>query len=57
MEGSLSQSRFDSYVKLQRELLAVERKKGPELRAAEKKKWKKLGHMGKEIRSMKERGL
>lgn len=44
-------------MKLQRELLAVERKKGPELRAAEKKKWKKLGHMGKEIRSMKERGL
>jgi len=56
-EGVLSQVRFDSYMKLQRELLAVERKKSPELKAAEKKKWKKLGHMGKEIRNIKERGL
>jgi ribosome biogenesis GTPase len=56
-EGALSQVRFDSYMKLQRELLAVERKKSPELKAAEKKKWKKLGHMGKEIRNIKERGL
>jgi hypothetical protein len=42
---------------LQRELLAVERKKNPELKAAEKNKWRKLGHLANEIRNMKERGL
>lgn len=56
-EGTLSQIRFESYVKLQRELLAVERKKNPELKAAERKKWRKLGHMADEIRNAKERGL
>jgi len=56
-EGMLSQVRFESYVKLQRELLAVERKKSPELKAAERKKWKKLGHMAEEIRNRKERGI
>jgi len=56
-EGTLSKVRFESYMKLQRELLAVERKKNPELKAAEKKKWRKLGHMANEIRNVKERGL
>jgi ribosome biogenesis GTPase len=56
-EGKLSQVRFDSYVKLQRELLAVERKKNPELQAAERKKWRKLGHLADEIRDRKERGI
>jgi ribosome biogenesis GTPase len=56
-EGTLSRVRFESYVKLQRELLAVERKKSPELKAAERKKWKKLGHMAEEIRNRKEHGL
>lgn len=56
-KGTLSQVRFESYVKLQRELLAVERKKNPELKAAERKKWRKLGHMADEIRNAKERGL
>jgi len=56
-EGNLSQIRFEGYVKLQRELLAIERKKSPELKAAERKKWKKLGHMAEEIRNMKERGI
>lgn len=56
-EGILSQVRFDSYVKLQRELLAVERKKNPELQAAERKKWRKLGHLADEIRDRKERGI
>jgi ribosome biogenesis GTPase len=56
-EGTLPQVRFDSYIKLQRELLAVERKKSPELKAAERKKWRKLGHLAEEIRDRKERGL
>ncbi|MBN1236623.1 MAG: ribosome small subunit-dependent GTPase A, partial [Methanotrichaceae archaeon] len=53
--GTLSQVRFESYVKLQRELLAMERKKNPELKSAERKKWKKLVHMAGQIRNMKER--
>jgi ribosome biogenesis GTPase len=56
-EGILPEARFESYQKLQRELLAVERKKNPELMAEEKKKWKKIGQMGKAIRENKERGL
>jgi ribosome biogenesis GTPase len=56
-EGILPETRFESYQKLQRELLAVERKKNPELMAEEKKKWKKIGQMGKAIRENKERGL
>jgi ribosome biogenesis GTPase len=56
-EGKISQIRFESYRKLQREQLAMKRKKDPELQVAEKKKWKKLGHMAQEIRSRKERGI
>lgn len=56
-DGTLSEIRLESYRKLQRELLAIERKKNPELMAAERKKWKKLGHMGKEIQMRKEKGL
>jgi ribosome biogenesis GTPase / thiamine phosphate phosphatase len=56
-DGALSPIRFESYVKLQRELYAIERKKNPELRAMERKKWKKLGHAADEIRKGKERGL
>jgi len=36
---------------------AVERKKNPELQAAERKKWRKLGHLADEIRDRKERGI
>jgi len=56
-EGRLSEVRLESFRKLQRELLAVERKKNPELRAAERKKWRKLGHLADVIRYNKERGL
>ena len=56
-EGKLPEIRFESYRKLQRELLAIERKKNPELQAAERKKWKKLGHMAEEIRNRKEKGI
>jgi ribosome biogenesis GTPase / thiamine phosphate phosphatase len=56
-EGRLPGISFESYRKLQRRLLAKERKKNPELKRAEKKKWKKLGHMADEIRNRKERGL
>jgi ribosome biogenesis GTPase len=56
-EGKISQIRFESYRKLQREQLAMKRKKDPELQVAEKKKWKKLGHMAQEIRNRKERGI
>lgn len=56
-EGSIPEIRFESYRKLQRELLAIERKKNPELQKAERKKWKKLGHMAQEIRNRKEQGM
>lgn len=52
-EGTLLEVRLESYRKLQRELIAFERKKNPALRAAERKKWKKIGHMAKEIRKKK----
>ncbi|OPY28775.1 MAG: GTPase RsgA [Methanocella sp. PtaU1.Bin125] len=56
-EGTLSEVRLESYRKLQRELLAIERKKNPVLMAEERKKWKKIGQLGKEIRKRKEKGL
>jgi ribosome biogenesis GTPase len=53
-DGTLSEVRLDSYHKLQREMLALERKKNPELMAAERKKWKKLMQAGEENRRRKE---
>ena len=55
-DGTLSALRLESYRKLQRELLAVERKTNPELMAEERKKWKKIGQLGEAIRKSKERG-
>lgn len=52
-EGTLSELRLKSYRKLQRELLAVERKKNPKLMAEEQKKWKKISRMAKEIQKRK----
>lgn len=56
-DGTLSNVRLESYRKLQKEMLAVERKKNPELMAEERKKWKKIGKMAGEIRKQKEKGL
>lgn len=47
-DGSLSNKRLKSYKKLQKEIMAVERKKNPEL--AEKRKWKEIKKMAKEIK-------
>jgi ribosome biogenesis GTPase len=55
-EGTLSAVRFEGYRKLRQELLALERRKNPELMAAEKKKWKEIGKMAKQVRIRKERG-
>ncbi len=52
-EGTLSEARLESYRKLQRELLALERKKNPKLMAEEQKKWKKISKMAKEIQKRK----
>lgn len=52
-DGSLSKNRLESYRKLLREIQAVERKKNPKL--AEKRKWKKIGIMAKEIKNVKKR--
>ncbi|CEH30812.1 GTPase RsgA [Aneurinibacillus migulanus] len=52
VDGSLARSRFDSYLKLQRELAHLARKEDLRLQAAEKKKWKKV-HM--ELRHRKPR--
>lgn len=49
-EGTLPEVRLESYRKLQRELLAVERKKNPKLMAEEQKKWKNISRMAKEIK-------
>lgn len=54
--GTLSEARLESYRKLLREKLALERKKNPGLMAEERRKWKKIGHLGKEIKRMKEGG-
>ncbi len=55
-EGTLAQVRLDSYRKLQREQLALARKKNPELMAADRKKWKKISLLAKEIKKRKEGG-
>lgn len=52
-DGTLSEVRLESYRKLQRELLAVERKKNPKLMAEEQKKWKNISRMAKEIQKRK----
>lgn len=41
-EGTLSQERYDSYVKLQKELAYMERKENEKLMRQEKQKWKKI---------------
>ncbi|MBH5319465.1 ribosome small subunit-dependent GTPase A [Paenibacillus sp. GSMTC-2017] len=41
-DGSLEQARFDSYLKLQREMAYVARKENERLAANEKAKWKKI---------------
>ncbi|MFD2370702.1 ribosome small subunit-dependent GTPase A [Brevibacillus sp. GCM10020057] len=43
-DGTLEKARFDSYLKLQRELAHLARKEDARLQAAEKEKWKKV-HM------------
>ena len=55
-DGTLSAVRLESYRKLQKEQLAIERKKNPALMAEERKKWKKIGRLGEVIRKSKERG-
>lgn len=56
-DGSLAEVRLESYRKLQRELLAVERKKNPELMAAERKKWRDIAIQARGVRKRKEQGL
>lgn len=41
-DGTLSKERYDSYIKLQKELAYVERKENEKLMRQEKEKWKKL---------------
>lgn len=49
--GTLPSKRLEHYRKLHREILAVERKKNPKL--TEKKKWKDIRKMAKEIKKTK----
>ena len=46
-DGSLEQSRFDSYKKLQKELAYLERKNDQKAKLAEKEKWKKISQSQK----------
>jgi len=55
-DGTLSETRLESYRKLQREQLAIERKKNPELNIAEKKKWKKMVKIAGAIKESRKRG-
>jgi ribosome biogenesis GTPase len=55
--GTLSLKRLESYRKLQREMLAVERKKDPELMIADKMKWKKIAKLSREISRSREKGF
>lgn len=47
--GTLTIKRLESYRKLQKERIAVERKKDPELMMADKKKWKNIAKLSREI--------
>ncbi|WP_409346317.1 ribosome small subunit-dependent GTPase A [Paenibacillus sp. MBLB4367] len=46
LDGSLNRSRYDNYLKLQRELAYLARKESKALKSAEKDKWKKLSQAG-----------
>ncbi|TVP90158.1 ribosome small subunit-dependent GTPase A [Alkalibacterium sp.] len=48
-EGTLTQDRYDSYVKLQKELAYVERKQDEKLMRAEKDKWKTISKTVKKM--------
>ncbi|MDX6504152.1 MAG: ribosome biosis GTPase / thiamine phosphate phosphatase [Gaiellaceae bacterium] len=54
-DGTLSQERYDSYVKLERERAYLERRDDPAALAAEKKKWKAQGKEGEEALRLKGR--
>ncbi|MCD1295867.1 ribosome small subunit-dependent GTPase A [Methanocella sp. CWC-04] len=56
-EGTLSEKRYQSYLKLQREFLAVEMKKNIGLKNMEKKKWKQISKYANQIRKNKEKGI
>jgi len=49
-DGVLNRSRYDNYVKLQRELAYLARKENKALQAAEKSKWKKRNQAAKQQR-------
>ncbi len=55
--GALPIKRLESYRKLQKELIAVERKKDPELMIADKMKWKKIAKLSREISRSREKGI
>jgi ribosome biogenesis GTPase len=53
INGKLPNKRLESYRKLQREIIAVERKKNPVI--TEKKKWKEIGKVAKEMKKTRKR--
>ncbi len=48
-EGSLNQDRYDSYVKLQREISYLKRKEDPKEQRNEKERWKKIHQANKQF--------
>ena len=56
-EGTLDQARFRSYLKLQREIRYVERRRDQKANLAEREKWKKLAKWSRSREKLKKSGL
>jgi len=56
-DGTLDQARYDSYLKLQREIRYVESRHDQKLRSAEREKWKRISKAGRDRVKLKRKGL
>jgi len=56
-EGTMDQARFRSYLKLQREIRYVERRRDQKASSVEREKWKKLGKWSRSREKLRKRGL
>jgi len=56
-DGALDQARYESYLKLQREIRYVERRRDQKASSVEREKWKKLGKWSRSREKLKKRGL
>ena len=54
-EGALDRGRYESYLKLQRELRHFESRQDQRLQSAEKQRWKKIAQLQKDLQKRRER--